>query len=85
MNLVKKHDHNRGGYHKDLKNDYDRQEVRKDIESQLEQTLSEVTKDEQEPESDQATLYENFVSGCLEISIKEYERAREHSFITSFN
>lgn len=78
MNLVKKHDHNRGGYHKDLKNDYDRQDVKKEIELQLEETMSESKGDEEKAEDQQSTLYERFVSGCLEISIKEYERSKDH-------
>lgn len=80
-NPVSKYDHNRGGWHKDEKNDFDRQALKRDLEKELdeEDSLEEVGNE------DEPVLKAGFIDRCLEISLLEYERVREHSFINSFS
>lgn len=78
-NYVKKHDHNRAGYHKDHKNDYDRSALKKDLESQLEENTQEEFNSDEESEEDKITyslIYRMLSENCGKISLDEYERVR---------
>lgn len=46
-NLVKKHDYNKGGYHKDFKNDYDRSYLKQELEKELDQVSSDNLNEEE--------------------------------------
>jgi len=82
-NPVSKYDYNRGGWHKDEKNDFDRQTLKRELEKELEE--GEISLEGEDVGDDEPEIKSGFIDRCLEISLKEYERAREHSFITSFN
>lgn len=51
-NFVSKNDFNKGGYHKDLKNDYDRQLFKKEVDKELDVFDSSLVEDQCEKEKE---------------------------------
>lgn len=71
-NLVSKNDFNRGGAHKDHKNDYDRQ----DAKAELKEIMDEYDGFINDEETDLNNLWSTFVDNAMQIATKEYERSR---------
>lgn len=83
-NPVSKYDFNKGGWHKDHKNDFDRQSLKKDLERELD--LEDYTQEEDKPgDTNESKSLENFCTSCREIALKEYERVCGCICINSYN
>ena len=77
-NPVSKNDFNRGGWHKDDKNDYDRQALKRDLEKELD--IEDETFEEEDQEIEEARakldlLAKEMYEVCGEIALKEYARS----------
>lgn len=85
-NPVSKHDFNRGGWHRDDKNDYDRQSLKRDLELELDMEEESPLEDsEDDGESNCARIYREFCEKCGEIALKEYERSSGCICINSYS
>lgn len=71
-NLVSKNDFNRGGAHKDRKNDYDRQDAKLEVEEMMDEYDGFIKQEETEL----SALWSTFVDNASQIATKEYERSR---------
>lgn len=81
-NWVSKHDFNKGGAHKDLKNDYDRQALKIELKEELEEALDSPTEEDEEIET--KSIYLKFLEECEKIALKEYERCVNYGAISKF-